>query len=131
MDIKELREFINLSQKQFADKYGIPVRTLQKWEQHAAEPLPYLISLVQDDIEDEEYFSIEKYMIKPKNTFKVTRKKRFMNIEHVHPIQQENIEKVLEVLTKHKSVKKVTQSMHICFMIHFLPVRVLIKKCVQ
>lgn len=107
MKINDLRKQINLSQSQFAKKYGIPVRTLQKWEQGAAEPLPYLMALIQDEITDEEFMDVSKYFIKPSNTFKVTRKKRFKNIEYIHPIQQKNIEDILEALKQHDSVKKV------------------------
>ena len=106
-DIKELRERLELSQSEFAKKYGIPIRTLQKWEQHVAEPLTYLVSLLQDDIDIEEYINVSKYFIKPSNTFKVVRKKKFKNIDHIHPIQQENIERILEVLKTFNSVKKV------------------------
>lgn len=107
MNVKELRKQTQLSQSEFAKKYGIPVRTFQKWEQGAAEPLPYLMSLIQGEITNEEYMDVSKYFIKPSNTFKVTRKKRFKNIEHIHPIQQKNIEDILEALKQYDSVKKV------------------------
>ena len=107
MNIKELRKQIKLSQSEFAKKYGIPVRTLQKWEQGAAEPLPYLMSLIQDEISEEEYINVSKYFIEPKNTFKVVRKNRFKNIQHIHPIQQARIEQILENLKQYESVKKV------------------------
>ena len=106
-ELKELRKKIELSQAQFAKKYGIPVRTLQKWEQGAAEPLPYLMALIQDEISEEEYVNVSKYFITPKDTFKVCRKKRFKNIEHIHPIQQERIEKIIDSLKEYDSVQKV------------------------
>ena len=43
MNIKELRKKTNMTQKEFADKYNIPVRTIQKWEE--MEPLPLTILL--------------------------------------------------------------------------------------
>ena len=32
MDIKELRAITGLSPEEFADRYGIPIHTLHKWE---------------------------------------------------------------------------------------------------
>ena len=48
--IKELRERTNLSQKGFAEKYGIPVSTLRKWEQGETTPAPYVISMLAKQI---------------------------------------------------------------------------------
>ena len=106
-ELKELRKQIDLSQAQFAKKYGIPVRTLQKWEQGAAEPLPYLMSLIQGEISEEEYINVSKYFIKPKSEFKICRKRKFKNIQRIHPIQQERIEKIIDALKEYDSVKKI------------------------
>ena len=108
MKIKSLRKRTKLSQSQFANKYAIPLKTLQKWEQDIADPLPYLVSLIQDDIAYEEFISIEKYMLKGKNdSFKVINKNRYKNIEHVHPIQQENVGKIVNALMDYETVKKI------------------------
>lgn len=32
MEIKEIRKLTGLSQKGFAEKYGIPVRSIENWE---------------------------------------------------------------------------------------------------
>lgn len=32
MDIKTIRHYTNLTQKEFAAKYGIPLQTLKQWE---------------------------------------------------------------------------------------------------
>ena len=37
-DVKRIRAKLKLSQSQFADLLGVPVRTLQEWEQGRAEP---------------------------------------------------------------------------------------------
>lgn len=109
MKIKELRNKTKLSQSEFAEKFGIPVRTLQKWEQDAADPLPYLMSLIQGEISLEEYIDMTKYMIKkPQTKFRNTLKKPFKNVEKIHPIQQHRIEEILEVLKQYESVQKVT-----------------------
>ncbi len=44
--IRELRDLTGLSQKAFADLYGIPVSTLRKWEQGEASPPEYLVRLL-------------------------------------------------------------------------------------
>ena len=41
IDIKEIRVCEGLSQHAFAEKYGIPVRTLQEWEQKRSKPPLY------------------------------------------------------------------------------------------
>lgn len=50
MYIETLRKITGLTQKEFANKYEIPIRTLQKWEQHQSFPANYLIKLLEKDI---------------------------------------------------------------------------------
>lgn len=45
-DIKELRESTGMTQKAFAEMYGIPLSTLRKWEQGETSPAPYVIDLL-------------------------------------------------------------------------------------
>ena len=42
MDIKELREKTGLNQKDFAEKYKIPLGTLKNWEQGIRKPPAYV-----------------------------------------------------------------------------------------
>lgn len=44
--IKELRESTGLSQSKFAEKYHIPVGTLQHWEQGVRKPPEYVVYLL-------------------------------------------------------------------------------------
>ena len=44
--IKELRDSTGLTQKDFADMYGIPISTLRKWEQGESSPAPYVLNLL-------------------------------------------------------------------------------------
>ncbi|MCF2553982.1 helix-turn-helix domain-containing protein [Faecalicatena contorta] len=46
LDIKELRESTGLTQKAFAEMYGIPISTLRKWEQGEASPAAYVVNLL-------------------------------------------------------------------------------------
>jgi len=45
--IKEIRQLTGLSQTKFAEKYQIPLRTLQDWEAGRREPAEYLVALLE------------------------------------------------------------------------------------
>lgn len=45
-EIKRIRNISGLSRQEFAKKYGIPIRTLEKWEREEIKPAEYLISLL-------------------------------------------------------------------------------------
>ena len=45
--IKELREETQMSQQQFARYFGLPLRTLQGWEQGRRKPPDYLVELLK------------------------------------------------------------------------------------
>jgi len=44
--IRELRDAMGMTQKEFANMYRIPLSTLRKWEQGEATPAPYVIELL-------------------------------------------------------------------------------------
>ena len=44
--IKALRKKTGLSQSKFSAKFGIPVRTLQQWEQGISAPPEYLVRMM-------------------------------------------------------------------------------------
>lgn len=46
INIKELRRKTGMTQKGFAEHFGIPLSTLRKWEQGEASPPDYLIHLI-------------------------------------------------------------------------------------
>lgn len=46
MDIKTIRLRTHLSQASFAEKYAIPVRTLQNWEVGHRNPPDYVIQML-------------------------------------------------------------------------------------
>lgn len=47
MTVKELRTITGLSQSKFAAYFGIPVRTLQDWEQQKRTPPDYVITMME------------------------------------------------------------------------------------
>lgn len=46
MNIKQLRAITELTQKDFATKFNIPLRTLQNWEAGHRVPPPYVIAMI-------------------------------------------------------------------------------------
>lgn len=50
MFIKELRNRLGLTQNEFAERFGIPVRTVQQWEQGRQEPPSYVVELIKKTI---------------------------------------------------------------------------------
>ena len=47
MSIKELRVTMNMSQRQFAEYFGIPIRTIQCWEIGQRKPPDYIPKLLE------------------------------------------------------------------------------------
>lgn len=47
MTIKEFRILTGLTQGKFAGYFGLPLRTLQEWEQERRTPPPYLVELLK------------------------------------------------------------------------------------
>lgn len=50
--IRELRDAAGMTQKAFAEMYGIPLSTLRKWEQGEASPAPYILRLLAGTLPD-------------------------------------------------------------------------------
>ena len=44
--IKQLRKNTGLSQSKFAVRFGVPVRTLQQWEQGQSAPPEYVVRMM-------------------------------------------------------------------------------------
>lgn len=49
--IKVLRTQAKLTQKQFSNLTGIPIRTIQNWEQELRKPPAWIIALIKERIE--------------------------------------------------------------------------------
>lgn len=52
--IRELRESINMSRKEFSKHTGIPVRTLEDWEAARRTPSEYIPRLIEYQLKYEE-----------------------------------------------------------------------------
>lgn len=53
MTVKGIRTLTGLSQARFAEKYGIPKRTLEKWEQGETTPPTYLVKLLERAVKED------------------------------------------------------------------------------
>lgn len=88
--IKDLRTKTGLTQQEFADKYNIPVRTIQKWERNGSTPPEYIPKLIGSSIflEGTELF-MEVYW-KDEKTASVRLDKRYAYITRYtnHPVKQ-------------------------------------------
>lgn len=49
--VRQIRDATGLSQSKFAAKFGIPVRTIQKWERGESQPKPYVLHMMQQILE--------------------------------------------------------------------------------
>ena len=45
--IRMIRTNLGMSQNEFADKYGVPVRTLQEWEQARSSPPAFMMNFLK------------------------------------------------------------------------------------
>ena len=59
MSISELRHFVNMSQRDFANYFGIPLGTLRNWEQGIASPPDYVIQMIISSIRRDKMINIE------------------------------------------------------------------------
>ena len=55
MTVKEIRNRTGMSQQVFAEKYGIPKRTIENWESGKTKPADYILNMLERIVmEDEE-----------------------------------------------------------------------------
>ena len=108
MNIKELREEEKLSQKQFAEKYHLNVRTLQNWEQNKNEAPKYVLNFIKS-IHDSnrDLDRIKNITFKLDKPFKVCIKDEFLNCDKIFPIQQRKVAEILDNIKNNKNVVKV------------------------
>ena len=59
MKISELRNITRLSQRQFAQRFGIPVGTLRNWEQGIATPPEYVLQMIYTAMRRDKMINLE------------------------------------------------------------------------
>lgn len=53
MNIKEMRQAVNMTQKAFAEYFGIPRRTIEDWETEKRQPPKYVEDLIEYKLKNE------------------------------------------------------------------------------
>lgn len=88
--VVDLRNKTNMTQKEFAEKYGIPLRTIQKWERNGSTPPSYVISLLEDKIfSDSTELFMETYWRDEKTaSVYVDSKYAYIKRYTTHPVKQ-------------------------------------------
>lgn len=61
MNIKNIRKTTNMSQREFAEYFGIPIRTIQKWERNGSVPPEYIPKMIEKILELEKRLSEKGY----------------------------------------------------------------------
>lgn len=104
-NIKELRNKLKISQREFANRYNLSIRTLQQWEQGISKPIDSLIELINRDINND---SNLRYQYKySKKDYKICITNPFLNCEKIYPIQQSKVKEIISGLSKDKHINKI------------------------
>lgn len=59
-EIREIRNKMNLSQQKFGNYFGIPLRTVQRWEYGESKPSVYVVNMIKRILELENLNKINK-----------------------------------------------------------------------
>lgn len=51
--IKRMRLYLKMTQEEFSNAYGIPVRTLQQWESGRRNPPEYVVNLLERAVKED------------------------------------------------------------------------------
>lgn len=111
MEIAAIRQRTGLSQREFARRFDIPVRTVQQWEQGKSSPPRYVVSMIKRllpyvfDREREQERA--RFTVSKRERWKVCIDRPFPNCERIYPIQQRKVRALLVDLIQNESVQRV------------------------
>ena len=110
MSAASMRERSNLSQREFADLFGIPLRTIQQWEQGRSSPPDYVISMMETLLPQKlaQRENGQRHSIPEKTRWRICIEEPFQNCSRIHPLQQRKVRELLDDITAAKSVRSVT-----------------------
>ena len=113
-EIRVLRHKSGLSQRRFAESYGIPVRTLQQWEQGAQKPPSYVVDMLRGlerekaktcgVSEKSEYIA---HVAANPSAWKICIAEPFPNCEKIHPLQQKKVRRIIDAVSQDPRVKEI------------------------
>ena len=108
-DIKAIREQTGLSQAKFAHAAGIPVRTLQQWEQGKSSPAPYVVAMLKRQAQEiaTAHDEGQRHSIPSKTAWKICIDDPFENCDKVYPIQQRKVRELIDDITACADVREI------------------------
>ena len=106
MTLVEMRREAGMSQREFAEHYGIPVRTLQQWEQGKSAPPSYVLSMMEK-LRPSRRRGMAFYSIPEKKHWKACIDRPFQNCDRIYTIQQRKVRELLDDVTRDPAVSKV------------------------
>lgn len=115
MSIGDLRQRTGLTQAAFAEHFGIPVRTLQQWEQGRSKPAPYVLELIEQALEQRSSLDlagaqsgdIYELSMPAKSVWRTCIERPFTNVNRIYPLQQRKVQELLQDLSDCPEVQEV------------------------
>lgn len=112
MTVADLRKETKLSQRQFAELFGIPVRTLQQWEQGKSAPPAYVLSMMERLLSGNDRRRGERHaarhIIPPRASWCVCIDRPFDQCQRVYPTQQRKVRELIDDIARDDAVESIT-----------------------
>lgn len=110
MTVAELRRQSKLSQSQFAALFGIPVRTIQQWEQGKSTPPAYVTAMMEKLLPHVLHRRPQRkrYSIPERTRWRVVIDDPFDHCDRVHPLQQRKVRELIDDMAFDPSVRAIT-----------------------
>jgi len=111
MTVADLRRETKLSQRQFAELFGIPVRTLQQWEQGKSAPPAYVLSMMERLLPRSSWRRGERHaarhIIPPRTSWRVCVDRPFDQCHRVYPTQQRKVRELIDDIARDDAVESI------------------------
>lgn len=111
MTVADLRRETKLSQRQFAELFGIPVRTLQQWEQGKSAPPAYVLSMMERLLPRSSWRRGERHaarhVIPPRTSWRVCVDRPFDQCHRVYPTQQRKVRELIDDIARDDAVESI------------------------
>ncbi|MEI3376346.1 MAG: helix-turn-helix domain-containing protein [Coriobacteriales bacterium] len=111
MQVAEMRKQTGLSQRQYAECFGIPVRTLQQWEQNKSTPPSYVISMMErlsPELARRHTPAASRHVIPERRRWRVCIDRPFENCNRIYPVQQRKVRELIDDISADPAVKSIT-----------------------
>lgn len=108
MTVADLRRQTSLSQRQFAELFDIPVRTLQQWEQGKSAPPAYVVSMMERLLPLRERPDAGRHVIPPRRVWRVCIDRPFDQCHRVYPTQQRKVRELIDDIACDDAAQSIT-----------------------